>query len=70
MDATGHCEVRTPPCGTIWPLYTQRVSEAKREQSMTTEFQYDVFLSHSSKDKAVRPLAERLRKDGLKRVVR
>jgi hypothetical protein len=31
------------------------------------EFQYDVFLSHSAKDKAiVRPLAERLRADGLK----
>ena len=30
-------------------------------------FQYDVFLSHSSKDKAVvRAVAERLRKDGLK----
>ena len=30
-------------------------------------FAYDVFLSHSEKDKAiVRPLAERLRKDGLK----
>jgi len=30
-------------------------------------FTYDVFLSHSSKDKAaVRPLAERLRQDGLK----
>src|SRR5687767_5491149 len=30
-------------------------------------FQYDVFLSHSSKDKAiVRPLAERLRKNGMK----
>ena len=30
-------------------------------------FEYDVFLSHSAKDKAVvRPLAERLRKDGLK----
>jgi hypothetical protein len=28
---------------------------------------YDVFLSHSAKDRAmVRPLAERLRKDGLK----
>ena len=28
---------------------------------------HDVFLSHSAKDKAeVRPLAERLRKDGLK----
>ena len=34
---------------------------------MGAEFQYDVFLSHSSKDKAVvRPLAERLRADGLK----
>ena len=34
---------------------------------MSAEFQYDVFLSHSSKDKAVvRPLAERLRQDGLK----
>jgi hypothetical protein len=30
-------------------------------------FTYDVFLSHSAKDKAVvRPLAERLRQDGLK----
>ncbi len=34
---------------------------------MEGEFQYDVFLSHSAKDKAVvRPLAGRLRKDGLK----
>ena len=34
---------------------------------MPDDFQFDVFLSHSSKDKAVvRPLAERLRKDGLK----
>jgi hypothetical protein len=32
-----------------------------------SEFPYDVFLSHSAKDKAVvRPLAERLRADGLK----
>lgn len=32
----------------------------------TEQFTHDVFLSHSSKDKAVvRPLAERLRKDGL-----
>ena len=30
-------------------------------------FKYDVFLSHSAKDKAVvRPIAERLKKDGLK----
>src|SRR5688572_11917017 len=34
---------------------------------MPDDFKYDVFLSHSSKDKPiVRDLAERLRKDGLK----
>ena len=34
---------------------------------MPIGFQYDVFLSHSAKDKAVvRPLADRLRQDGLK----
>src|SRR3954452_6765525 len=34
---------------------------------MADEFQYDVFLSHSSKAKAVvRPLGERLRPDGLR----
>jgi hypothetical protein len=34
---------------------------------MAEDFSYDVFISHSSKDKAVVcPLAERLRKDGLK----
>ena len=34
---------------------------------MPAEFQFDVFLSHSSKDKdAVRDIAERLRRDGLK----
>lgn len=34
---------------------------------MANEFQFEIFLSHSAKDKAVvRPLAERLRKDGLK----
>jgi hypothetical protein len=34
---------------------------------MPDEFKYDAFLSHSAKDKAVvRPLAERLRQDGLK----
>ena len=34
---------------------------------MRDEFKYDVFLSHSAKDKAVvRPLAERLRADGVK----
>ena len=34
---------------------------------MAETFDYDVFLSHSSKDKAgVRPVAERLRGDGLR----
>jgi hypothetical protein len=34
------------------------------------DFQYDVFLSHSAKDKVVvRPLAERLRQDGVNRFV-
>lgn len=34
---------------------------------MADDFKYDVFLSHSSKDKAVvRPIAERLRTDGLR----
>jgi hypothetical protein len=34
---------------------------------MSEQFNYDVFISHSSKDKpVVRELAERLRKDGLR----
>jgi len=34
---------------------------------MNEQFKYDVFLSHSSKDKTVvRELAERLRRDGLR----
>src|SRR6185312_7986946 len=34
---------------------------------MADDFKYDVFLSHSAKDKAiVRPIAERLRADGLR----
>jgi len=34
---------------------------------MSADFQFDVFLSHSAKDKpVVRPLAERLRGDGLR----
>ena len=33
----------------------------------SSSFPYDIFLSHRAKDKAVvRPLAERLRQDGLK----
>jgi hypothetical protein len=43
-----------------------------RTQNMTTgarreTFDYDVFRSHSSKDKAVvRPVAEKLRPDGIR----
>jgi len=38
-----------------------------RLKQMDNEFHYDVFLSHSSKDKTViRPIAERLQSDGLK----
>ena len=38
-----------------------------RSTPMPDEFPCDVFLSHSAKDKAVvRPLAERLRADGVK----
>jgi len=34
---------------------------------MADEFRYDLFLSHSAKDKeVVRPVAERLRADGLR----
>ena len=43
------------------------MSRSDVASDMADAFQYDVFLSHSSKDKAVvRPLAERLRNDGLK----
>src|SRR5205085_6695259 len=39
----------------------------QRRTMSDPSFAYDVFLSHSSKDKAiVRPLAERLRNDGVK----
>lgn len=38
-----------------------------RKMTMSERFQFDIFLSHSAKDKeVVRPLAERLRKDGLR----
>ena len=34
---------------------------------MAEQFKYDVFISHSAQDKpAVRELAERLRRDGLR----
>ena len=37
---------------------------------MPEDFPYDVFLSHSAKDKAVvRPLAERLRQDASRRFI-
>jgi hypothetical protein len=45
-----------------WGLLTGSMT-----RNMSAEFPYDVFLSHSAKDKGVvRPLAERLQKDGLK----
>jgi len=40
---------------------------SQREALMPDDFTHDVFLSHSSKDKAVvRAVAERLRADGLR----
>src|SRR5262245_33054233 len=40
---------------------------ANDRRAMSAEFQYDVFLSHSAKDKAVvRKLAARLKKDGIR----
>jgi small GTP-binding protein len=42
-------------------------SSASATRKMPDEFKYDVFLSYSAKDtEVVRPLAERLRADGLK----
>jgi len=39
---------------------------ADTRRTMNAEYLHDVFLSHTAKDKAVvRPLAERLRQDGL-----
>jgi hypothetical protein len=48
-------------------LADQRIAQAVASPTTSTEFHFDVFLSHSSKDKSVvRPLAERLRADGLR----
>src|SRR5947207_1226969 len=42
-------------------------TELTPEQDMPDEFKFDVFLSHSAKDKTlVRVVAERLRADGLR----
>ena len=42
-------------------------SITRMSPGMDNEFQYDVFLSHSAKDKAVvRDLAARLKKDGVR----
>src|ERR1035438_291928 len=63
---------RRPPRSTLFPYTTlfrssQPALPREEDVTMPTEFQFEVFLSHSAKDKAVvRPLAERLRKDGLK----
>ena len=44
-----------------------RISLSGPPSAVPDDFHYDVFLSHSSKDKAVvRPLAERLRADGVR----
>jgi hypothetical protein len=45
---------------------TQREGGVIPVKAMPDEFQYDVFLSHSAKDKVVvRDVAERLQKDGV-----
>ena len=51
-----------------WPTCKLAISHPSATvRRVDADFAYDVFLSHSSKDKAVvRPLAERLRKDGVK----
>ena len=50
-----------------WLFRCAGLNGASPIRSMADEFPYDVFLSHSAKDKAVvRDVAERLRKDGVK----
>ena len=47
-----------PCCGSS-PLFS-------RDKAMPSDFQFDLFLSHSAKDKGVvPPLAERLRADAV-----
>lgn len=62
----------TSPILRVAPLSLSQAVSARdnlrpaQEHIMADQFNYDVFLSHSSQDKAsVRPLAERLRADGL-----
>ena len=53
------------PKSSIWERAGGRFTVFSRLNAMPDDFPYDVFLSHSAKDKAVVcPLAERLRKDG------
>ena len=53
------------PKSSIWERAGGRFTVFSRLNAMPDDFPYDVFLSHSAKDKAVvRPLAERLRADG------
>ena len=55
--------VKIPLHDVVQPHQTQK----QDVQPMTDSFSYDVFLSHSSRDKAVvRNIAERLRADGLR----
>ncbi len=62
--ATGFCSregLIAAPCG------AGHFSGQASQPFMSDAFHYNVFLSHSTKDKGVvRPVAERLRKDGLK----
>ena len=53
-------------CASLWPKNKPVKQRERRDDGSEQGFQYDVFLSHSAKDKAVvRSLAERLRQDGL-----
>lgn len=48
-------------------LCTSFLAKAFTQKGKTMDFTFDVFLSHSSKDKAIiRPLAERLQDDGVR----
>ena len=62
-DGEAHATRRRPNAGEPHPAQNTTMPPMPQNQ----EFSHDVFLSHSAKDKpVVRPLAERLRQDGLK----
>ena len=62
-------DLLVPSCGSPRFLVTPqpvRLNITQSRENMGQEFQYDVFLSHTAKDKAVvRPPVEGLPKDGL-----